>query len=187
MQSLPHEVERRYKVKESDLPEIRTKLSRLGFEQAYVQHQADEYFTSRHKDFIASEECLRIRSVDSATILTWKPPTTDEMRIAPEFWKQELEFPVDASPEMVRQFLVALDFISYTVVDKVRNTYRDQSGVEVSIDQVDRLGTFIEIEIKSMDVEQARQDLVQVAKELTLDDGDISIVPYRDLVKPGKS
>ena len=176
------EVERRYSITVNNLPQIEQKLTELRFKPSYLQHQIDEYFTSKHKDFISSEECLRIRSINDRTILTWKPPTTTDMRSAPEFWKEEIEFAVAAQPRLIKRFLEALDFIPYVTVEKVRTAYINSIGVEISIDKVSHLGTFMEIEIKSADVARARRQLADLARDLHLSDADISDVPYRDLV-----
>jgi adenylate cyclase, class 2 len=180
--STMHEVERRYKIAPGSVQDLQRVLNDMGFSPSYSQYQIDEYYTSKHKDFISSEECLRIRSVDSDIILTWKPPSTDDMRAAPEFWKQEIEFGVSASADIVRSFLQALDFLPYVTVAKRRRAFADQTGTEVAFDEVQGLGSFIEIEIQSDDIEEARATILRVSEALRLPDDDISTVPYRDLV-----
>jgi adenylate cyclase class 2 len=177
-----HEVERRYSVSEKQMSAVKEVLCASGFGFSYRQHQVDEYFTSKHKDFISTEECLRIRSIDSSTIFTWKPPSTEEILKSADYWKEEVEFPVDASPSKAKRFLTALDFVSYVTVEKIREAYADDLGSEVACDEVSGLGFFVELEIQSRDIESARKSISQLAENLGLKDEDLSTVPYRDLV-----
>ena len=181
-ESVVHEVERRYRISADEIPAVKERLLSMGFTLAHDQRQVDEYYTSKYKDFIASRECLRIRSLGSRTILTWKPPSTDDMRKAPEFWKQEIEFGVEAEIAVVQQFLVALDFVPYVTVTKIRRAYTSPSGIEVSFDEVAGLGHFIELEIQTADVDEGRANIVQMSEALGLNAESISTVPYRDLV-----
>jgi adenylate cyclase, class 2 len=180
-----HEVERRYRVSSSRMPQVEACLDDMGFSRAYTQRQVDQYYTSKHKDFISTRECLRIRFIDGRrTVLTWKPPSTDEMRAASEFWKQEIEFAVDASLDTVKQFLIALDFVPYVTVDKTRTAYHNSAGVEIALDEVIGLGWFVELEVQSAYIDAARKEILRLAEELDLKEGNISTIPYRDLVNP---
>lgn len=181
-ESVIHEVERRYSISAEQIGEVKEALMSSGFSFSYRQHQVDEYFTSKHKDFISTEECLRIRSIDSSTILTWKPPSTEEILKSADYWKEEVEFPVNANPSKVKRFLTALDFVSYVTVEKIREAYADGQGGEVACDEVTGLGFFVELEIQSKDIENARKNIAQLAETLGLKDENLSTVPYRDLV-----
>jgi adenylate cyclase, class 2 len=180
--SVIHEVERRYRISAEATSAVKVRLMGLGFAFAYNQRQVDEYYTSKYKDFIASRECLRIRSLDSRTVLTWKPPSTDDMRMASEFWKQEVEFGVEAERAVVQQFLVALDFVPYVTVTKTRTAYTNPFGIEVALDEVEGLGHFIELETQTANVDEGRANIVAVSEALGLSTEDISTIPYRDLV-----
>jgi predicted adenylyl cyclase CyaB len=177
-----HEVERRYKTDEAMATTLQARLEALGFQQSESTRQIDEYFTSETHDFIVSEECLRIRQTNGLTLMTWKPPSSDQIKAAQDYWKPEIEFAVDASADTARSFLTSLRFIPYVVVDKLRTSYR-RGTVEVAIDDVASAGYFVEVEIQSVDVDAARAELDSIAKELGIDGYPQSTIPYRDIVK----
>jgi adenylate cyclase class 2 len=177
------EVEQRYALSGRSPSAIAARLKDLGFVEQSLISQRDTYFTSRHKDFIASEECLRVREVDARAELTWKPPSTDEMRGATAFWKEEIDVDVTGQVDDVLRMLRMLDFVEYVVVAKDRRVFVLPDGVEVAIDSVQGVGSFVELEIKAEDPGPALARLQQLADQLELDPAWVSKVPYRDLVK----
>jgi adenylate cyclase class 2 len=176
------EVEIRYALGDSSVDDWHQRLARAGFTLHDMVNQHDTYFTSLHKDFIATEECLRIRDSGEAIVLTWKPPSTAEMQASPIFWKEEVDLDVTTQSEIARRLLDALDFIEYVQVEKERRVYR-RGTVEAGLDLVTQVGLFIELEIKTPDRLQGEQELLAVVSELALPNDCLSTTPYRDLVK----
>ncbi|WP_440069735.1 class IV adenylate cyclase [Streptosporangium sp. OZ121] len=176
------EVEIRYQLAPEDESGIEHRLTDSGFEERTVERQVDTYFTSRHKDFIETEECLRIRQEGSRELITWKPPSTDEMKTADEFWKEEIDLDVTGNSDVAFRLLSRLDFVKYCVVDKTRRIFVNDLGVEAGLDQVAGVGVFLELEVKTSDVEEARTLLRSTAESLGLDPRMLVRVPYRDLV-----
>lgn len=155
----------------------------MGFQERTATHQIDTYFTSRHKDFIETEECLRIRQEGSREMITWKPPSTDEMKIADEFWKEEIDLDVTGSSDIAFRLLDRLDFVKYCVVDKTRKVFVNDQGVEAGLDRVVGVGVFLELEVRMREVQDARKLLRSTADSLGLDPDRLVRVPYRDLVR----
>jgi predicted adenylyl cyclase CyaB len=177
------EIELRFKVPKAYSAELQRRLADAGFKAIGEVRQKDVYFTNRHKDFIENEECLRLRQEDGSVTLTWKPPSSDEMKAAPDFWKREIDLDLAEQLEVARDLLHALDFLEYVTVEKVRSVFINEGGVEVALDSVAHVGDFVEIEVKSAEVDRGRELIRQIAVKLGLSDSWLSTTPYRDLVK----
>ena len=109
------------------------------------KHQIDEYFSPAHRDFIAvrpAKEWLRLRDADRKYSINYKNWYFDEN--GKSHYCDEFETKIE-SAELVRKILLALNFKSLIVVDKIRKIwiYKDY---EVAIDSVKNLGDFVEIE-----------------------------------------
>jgi adenylate cyclase class 2 len=147
----------------------------------YTRLETDIYFNSVHRDLIKSEECVRLRFSGDWAELTWKPPTTEEMRIERQFWKQELNLPITGSVEPWREMLRRLDFTEYVVVEK-RRTYRKiDETTSIMIDEVTDVGVFVEIETMAEHPEAALQKNRDIVKALDLERSPVVNTPYRDM------
>jgi adenylate cyclase, class 2 len=165
-----------------DLPD---RIAELGWQLGGHEDQEDIYYTSKYKDFIETEECLRIRNSGTAAQLTWKPPTSDGMRVRGQYWKQEIDVDITGQIENVRKMLSNLEFSEYVVVKKHRQVFRVDEDSLVALDLIDHLGWFVEIEtfLDSSEVGTCRND--EIARLLGIDGERQVNVPYRDLVKAG--
>jgi adenylate cyclase, class 2 len=162
---------------------VRATIADLGWSIAHRRQEEDIYYSSRHKDFIATEECLRIRKSEERAELTWKPPTSDQMRQSQQYWKQEVDLDVSQQVETIRQLLACLEFYEYVVVTKSRTIYRATRETIVCLDEIENLGWFVEIETKSQSASDATRANLLVLSQLGLDNAARVNVPYRDLVK----
>lgn len=144
--------------------------------------ETDIYYTSKHKDFISSEECLRIRKSDDTTEITWKPPTSQKMKEDKQFWKEEINVPLVDDICQLRKLLNRLDFVEYCIVNKKRRYFRVDDETTLTIDIVDNAGVFLEVETMSVDVSAGVAKNSSTAKLLQLDEDKIVNTPYRDLV-----
>jgi adenylate cyclase class 2 len=176
------EIETRYRLS-GTVSSMIDSLITNGYNEESERDEVDTYYTSLHKDFIASAECLRIRRCDGESTLTWKPPSTEEMKAAPDFWKLELDLNVTGQESIMRELLKALDFVEYVEVRKHRRIFRDGTDVAVTIDEVDIAGLFIEIETQTNEQEVGRRRIREVAERLGLRRDALDSAPYRDLVK----
>lgn len=181
-----HEVEAKYYIG-NDVRALSDQIARLGWIEDKRSSQDDIYYTSRHKDLIASEECLRIRSTGSYDELTWKPPTTGAMKEEGQYWKEELNIDISDKVSAFRDLLKRLDFVEIVTVHKSRTEYRVDDTTSVALDYIDRLGWFVEIETFS-DPELAATALQKndsIAAALGLATHNKVTIPYRDLVLQG--
>ncbi len=182
------EIELRYRLgDEAEVNALEKTILNQGFELEGTLEQEDIYYSSKHKDFIESEECLRIRTVDGQSEVTWKPPSTADMKDADEFWKEEVDLQIGSQNETARKMLNALDFFEVATVKKLRRSFVGPEGVEVSVDVVIGVGAFVELELKHHDPDYGKHLIRAVAESLGLTAKEICRTPYRDLVRESKN
>ncbi len=169
--SMSFEVEQKYRV--ADFSEVRRVLADLGAKAGETVTQVDVYFAHPGRDFGATDEALRIRRVGDVNCLTYKGPKID----ATTKTRREVELeiaPGEQGATIGNQLLEALGFCPVAKVSKVRCVYhfqRDSSMIELALDKVERVGTFVELEIMAdgeADIEPARQAIAAMAAELKL-------------------
>jgi adenylate cyclase class 2 len=164
------EVEQKFPLADSAFAEQR--LRELGAIDGPVMTQVDTYFNHPARDFAVTDEALRIRQIGEANFITYKGPKLD----ATTKTRKELELPLPTgakSAESFAEMLLALGFRRVAEVRKQRRTLHLQwqgRDAEIALDQVDRVGTFIEIELSATeaDLEAAKTCLASLAAELNL-------------------
>jgi adenylate cyclase class 2 len=164
------EVEIRYRLTDADA--LRQRLAEWGAEEPRERIETDHYFNAPHKDFRQTDEALRLRCIGESNRLTYKGPRRDSQTKT----RPEIEVPLANGQEVARQaqdFLTALGFRYVATVSKRRQVYRVQRWgfpVEICFDDVDQVGSFVEVEILTEDenYEQAKATLLQITQELGL-------------------
>lgn len=161
----------------ADRTALLTALDRVHSGLSFQQRQeTDEYFQHPCRDFKVTDEALRIRLSGGVVELTWKGPKLDSRTKS----RQELELTVNELAETsdlrhnrLREILLALGFSSAGLVHKTRHTAEfsiQQRLVQVSIDTVQDLGLFVELETlcDASEREGATELLLQLADQLEL-------------------
>ena len=160
------EVEQKHRV--DDLAALEARLAALGVKRGDEIEQADQYFAHPCRDFATTDEALRIRAVGDESFVTYKGPKLD----ATTKTRREIELPL-ADGRQFSELLAALGFMPVAVVRKTRRPFlldRDGQQVHGAIDEVGRLGTFVELEL-SVDeagMDAAKRIIAGVAAELQL-------------------
>lgn len=174
------EIEIKLRVKNKEA--IKDKLLKLGAIQKGTSTNIDHYFTVKHRDFMKTKECLRVRELPekNISILTYKPATTKKMEDAGFMWKDEMEIEVEDGMLMSRIF-ECLDCRKLATVHKVREKFVFR-GFNVVMDELKGVGFFMEIEMMGEDVEEAESGMWKIIGELGLGKGDVEAENYRDLV-----
>lgn len=178
------EVEIKVKIKTTQIRRIKRKLSGLGATFVEKEKEVDTYFTASHRDFIKTKECLRIREKKGYLELTYKGPTTKLMKKKKQFWKQEINIPLNCSKKDIVALLESIGFKKVVDVVKEREKYRLENQV-ISFDNIKGLGCFLEIEKKAeskKEREKALNDNRNLLKNIGVDEKNIITDPYRDLV-----
>jgi adenylate cyclase class 2 len=167
---MKYEVEQKHRV--DDVTVLVERLAERGVSLRAPVAQSDQYFAHPARDFAKTDEALRIRTAGEGSVVTYKGPKLDTTTKT----RRELEFPLhpdDADGTTFAELLAALGFRPVATVRKQRRRFhidfRDQ-GVEGALDDVERVGTFVELELQASDagLEAARQVIGELAQELRL-------------------
>ena len=165
---MTYEVENKFPV--ASITAIEAKLVALGCQFAEAVTQRDQYFNHPARDFAETDEALRIRSVGQSNCVTYKGPKVDTATKT----RREVEPLLGEGSETADQMaavLVALGFRPVRVVEKSRRTADlvwQGTSVEVALDEVAGLGSFVELEI-SVEEDQlpaAQANLTSLAEHL---------------------
>lgn len=168
------EIEAKYPL--TDAAAFESRLQALGARLIEQRRDADHYFNAPDRDFAVTDEAFRVRRIGERTFLTWKGPKFDrETKSRPE-----IEVPVADGPAAANDLLRLVENLGYrpvAVVCKGRKVYelaREGFNLHCSVDDVDQVGLFAEVEIVAEEANFARAKAVlqQVAAELDLRDSE---------------
>jgi adenylate cyclase class 2 len=151
---------------------LRARLDELGVRAGQVRLEEDQYFAAPDRDFARTDEALRLRRVGDENILTYKGPKLD----ATTKTRREIEValhPGSMTVEHMAALLAALGYRPVATIRKERATYtlsRGGTEVEVCLDDVAGVGSFVELEtvVPDTQVEAARAAVHELARELAL-------------------
>ena len=148
------------------------KLDAFGAIRSEPIRQIDSYYAHPERDFAQTDEALRIRQTDGDNFLTYKGPKID----AETKTRREIEVPLAPGESAAATFGSLLEALGFSPVSKVQKTrtpltvvWQGQS-VEVALDDVNGLGTFVELELMAdeAEVDAARDAILSLASELDL-------------------
>ena len=164
------EVEVKAKIK--DFNSVKRMLNKINAEKSHVEHQEDSYFNSPLKDFAKTDEALRIREVTidnkSETFITYKGPKID----AQSKTREEIEVGIEDSKKVAKIFK-HLGFKKASNVIKNRTIYNLNNYI-ISLDEVEGLGPYMEIETDLEDGSEFKEELnkiFDIFKKLGINDG----------------
>ena len=164
------EMEVEIKARAPDLSALEDKLRGMGAELVREVLEEDEYFNHPCRDFARTDEALRIRNDGT---LTYKGPKVDKDTKS----REEINLRI-GSQEDARKLLLSLGFRPVLVVRKRRKYYRLE-GLTVTLDSVDSLGDFVEVECIG-EYEPCREKVMRMAEELGL--GEFITKSYLELL-----
>ena len=151
----------------ADHDAVRKRLEALDAEHLGTVTQSDTYYDAPHRDFAETDEAFRIRHEDhegdARTELTYKGPKVD----AESKTREEVETGVEDAGDAAA-IVESLGFEAAATVRKERDRYR-LDGYTVTLDDVEGIGEFVEVEIESSDVDSAREGAKAVMADLGLD------------------
>jgi adenylate cyclase class 2 len=150
-------------VKARAAPGTLKKVKALGARFLEAEHHQDLYFNAPDRDFRLTDEALRIRIKDGKANLTYKGRKLDAST------KSRLELKTDIhDPEALKQILVALGFTPSGEVRKTRTKYV-LGELIFALDEVEGLGSFLEIEVSAQDGwEYKRDQILKVLQDMGL-------------------
>jgi adenylate cyclase class 2 len=141
------EVEVKYAV--ADFGPIESALARWGAAIAPPRRDADHYFNAPDRDFAVTDEAARVRSIGEKNFVTYKGPKID----AATKTRLEIEVPLADGEEVAADFRRLLTHLGYRPVAVVWKTRRvaefprDGFEMQVTLDEVDGVGRYAELEV----------------------------------------
>jgi len=154
-----YEVEQKFRV--ADPAAIEARLVGLAARFRDSVEQVDRYFAHPCRDFVKTDEALRLRRVGDHVAVTWKGPRIDSAAKT----RRELELGLAEVPALAggprggqstldrwTELLEALGFRQVRDVAKRRRTARvlwQGVAVEAALDTVAGLGDFLELELQA--------------------------------------
>ncbi|MBX9792049.1 MAG: class IV adenylate cyclase [Pirellulales bacterium] len=170
------EVEQKFPLKGSDgtptRAEILSRLAQLGCQWGARLEQVDRYFAHPARDFAVTDEALRLRRVGADNCITYKGPKLD----ASTKTRREIELPIEPGVAGLSRFASLLEALSFRPVREVAKTRTpghlawQGRHIELALDEVARLGLFLEIELVTddADADNARAAVRSLAEALGL-------------------
>jgi adenylate cyclase class 2 len=167
---MSYEVEQKFPV--ADLSAVADRIAALGAALLPPQEEVDLYFAHPAVDFVKTDEALRLRRKGEANFLTYKGPKID----ATTKTRREIDLGLEPGKAAIDSWAALLAALGFTPVAEVRKTRRKAiipwqgRQVEASLDTVDRLGTFVELELiaEADGIEPAKTCLASLAQSLGL-------------------
>ena len=175
------EVELKYRV--LDTKGAVEKLDSIAVIGKKGDYQKDDYYTPIHRDFIKQKpivEWLRVRETPAKNTINYKKWHNKQGYETVS--GDEIETLIGDSQQL-REIFERLDFKKLISVEKSRSTW-NYKDVEIVIDEVTGLGTFIELETKGdfNSLEDAKNHLYEIVKELNLSLGQQDFKGYPHLL-----
>ncbi len=173
------EVEIRYRLSSEQQSSLLEALQRLGW-SSEQSIQFDTYLCAKeYVDSGRTRECpyiVRVRVSDSSAKLAYK-----SFKGADGTSWVELEAKVE-SPETIMAILEHLGQVPYLEIHKTRLSGKID-GVEINLDEIDRLGKFVEFELVTDNEGAGRRQLVDLAARLGLSEDKVVTTGYVQLVE----
>ncbi len=171
---MKYEVEQKFPV--ADMAALETALGTVGATISEPHREVDLYFGHPARDFAQTDEALRVRRKGRTNFITYKGPKLDETTKT----RQEIELPLAPEEESVDAWAELLEVLGFRPVGEVRKFRRKAAitwqgrRVEGSLDEVEQLGTFAELElvVEADDVEAAKACIASLAEKLGLTGGE---------------
>ena len=155
-----------------DFVDVKKNLIKIGAVKIKNEHQRDVYYNAPHKDFVETDEALRIRKIPengkNTVILTYKGAKLDDVSKT----RKEIEVEVSDADKM-DLILENLDFRSVATVKKDRDIYHLDEFI-ITLDTVYKVGTFVEIEIEAQENDDTTiplNKIFETYKKLGIEEG----------------
>lgn len=176
-----YEVELKYR--DADHPGLRARLQAMGVTAGVAVHQVDCYLSHPCRDFKVTGEALRIRRMGAENRVTYKGAKIG----GPVKTREEFELGFEPGPEAFEALVQLWDRLGFKEVARVSKTRqpfhleRDGCRFEISLDVVESLGAFVEIETlvdSAEEIPAVQSRVVGLASALGLDPASVEPRSY---------
>ena len=170
------------KVRIPSLDPVREQLTRKNARSHGRVHEHDIYYNAPHRDFALTDEAVRVRYTDDHAVVTYKGPKIKKFGLKA---REELNFAVESGTAF-ETMLLRLGFERTAEVNKWRENYT-LGAASISLDTVDELGTFAEIEvIAENEDDNPTEQIGKIAKEIGVE-GEPILQSYLELILSKRS
>lgn len=174
------EAEIKLRIDEEGADRLQRRLLQLGADTRAALEQRDLYLAHPSRNFAETDEALRLRLDDGGLRITYKGPKLDP----PRKTREEIEFPLGTKIETAAALLERLGFVPVAEVVKERQEFvlSGPPQAVVSLDRIEGLGSFCEIEVEAGSVEDGRARLDDLSGRLGLADRPPIAESYLELL-----
>jgi adenylate cyclase class 2 len=161
-------IEVEVKARINSFKEMEERLENLGAAKTKTEFQEDIYFASPIVDFAETDEALRVRTTNNGIFITYKGPKLNDKAKT----RKEVEMTIENS-EKATDIFTEIGFREVRTVRKNRQYYTYEN-FEISLDDVEGLNPYMEIEIAlddSEDYSQAQDEIFKLFEKLGITDG----------------
>lgn len=161
-------IEVEVKAKINSFQEMKEKLNKIGAVESKNEFQEDIYFASPIVDFAKTDEALRIRTTNNDIFITYKGPKLNKEAKT----RKEVEMSIESASK-AKDIFEEIGFKEVRTVRKNRQYYTYEN-FEISLDDVEGLSPYMEIEISlndGKDYSEAQNSIFELFKKLDITDG----------------
>ena len=165
-------IEVEVKAKIDNFEDMEKRLNELGASKTKKEFQEDIYFNSPVVDFAESDEALRIRTTrqndEEHIFITYKGPKIDSKSKT----RKEIEMGIEEA-QKCSEIFEAIGFRKVRTVTKNRQYYTYEN-FEISLDDVENLDPYMEIEIAledGSDYDDTQNSIFELFEKLGITDG----------------
>ncbi len=171
------EREVKFKLKSPSLEEIEKRLNQNSIEFMGKEDQEDIYFKYDYRDFKETDEAIRLRKTETGYELTYKGPKRGK------YGKSREEITVKISKDDVSNIKAIMDKLGLHEafrVKKVRKNFKLDNFI-LSLDRVENLGDFIELEGMDVSEEELRRKFEKLIIDFNIV-GEMTNTSYLELL-----
>jgi adenylate cyclase class 2 len=170
------------KVRISSLDPVRSQLAGHNAQFLGRVHEHDVYYNAPHRDFGVTDEAVRVRYSSGHAVVTYKGAKIASSGLKA---REELNTAVE-SGEVFEKILDRLGFTRTAEVNKWREMYQLDTAA-ISLDSVEGLGTFVEIEVLAERNDSvAAAQVKRISKEIGIQ-GEPILASYLELLLSKRS
>lgn len=161
-------IEVEVKAKIDNFKDIEDKLEKIGAVKTKTESQEDIYFKSPIADFKKTDEALRIRTTNNNTFITYKGPKLNKKAKT----RKEVEMIIEDATK-ASDIFEEIGFSKALTVKKNRQYYQ-YDDFEISLDDVEGLTPYMEIEIAledGTDYTDAQRRIFEMFEKLGITEG----------------
>lgn len=161
-------IEVEVKAKIDSFEEMEKRLENLGALKSKKEFQEDIYFASPIVDFAQTDEALRIRTTNNNIFITYKGPKLNKDAKT----RKEVEMNIESAGK-AKDIFEEIGFKEVRTVRKNRQYYTYEN-FEISLDDVEGLNPYMEIEISledGNDYDDAQKSIFELFEKLGITEG----------------